>query len=276
MNDAQFTPTAENAQAVRSNASMDSLLGDALTSDYPIDAPKVPATKRSLVFAAACATVVTMVLGIALTQNQAQSQQNSATRLALLDRVKLSDSRVGGLEKQVAIAQYDLQAAEKAKLAGTSLGKAAQKKLERLRFAAGFTDVVGNGVRVTVQDGALDPNLDPGAPQPGRILDRDLQMIANGLWQAGASAMSINNRRLTANSAIRAAGEAILVDYRPLSPPYVLVAIAPDSDALAGKFRENQAGLLLEQLARQYSVVWSLETIGRTKILAATTSLGGK
>ena len=265
-----------NAQPPRSSASLDSLLADALTSDYPINAPKVPATKRSLVFAAACATLVTMVLGVALTQNKAQSQQNSATRVALLDRVKSSDSRVEALEKLVASAQYDLQAAEKAQLAGTSLGKAAQKKLERLRFAAGFTDVVGNGVRVSVQDGADDLTLEPGAAQPGRILDRDLQMIANGLWQAGASAVSINNRRLTATSAIRAAGEAILVDYRPLNPPFVIVAIAPDADALAGKFRENQAGLLLEQLARQYSVVWTLETIGQTKILAATTSLGGK
>jgi uncharacterized protein YlxW (UPF0749 family) len=216
-----------------------------------------------------------MVLGIALTQNRAQSQQNSATRIALLDRVKASDSRVGSLEKLVATAQYDLQAAEKAKLAGTSLGKAAQKKLARLRFAAGFTDVVGNGVRVTVSDGVDDLTLKPGAAQPGRILDRDLQMIANGLWQAGASAVSINNRRLTATSAIRAAGEAILVDYRPLNPPYVVLAIGPDADALAGKFRDNQAGLLLEQLARAYSVVWTLETIGQTKILAATTSFGG-
>lgn len=265
-----------NAQPPRSSASLDSLLADALTSDYPINAPKVPATKRSLVFAAACATLVTMVLGVALTQNKAQSQQNSATRVALVDRVKSSDSRVEALEKLVASAQYDLQAAEKAQLAGTSLGKAAQKKLERLRFAAGFTDVVGNGVRVSVQDGADDLTLEPGAAQPGRILDRDLQMIANGLWQAGATAVSINNRRLTATSAIRAAGEAILVDYRPLNPPFVIVAIAPDADALAGKFRENQAGLLLEQLARQYSVVWTLETIGQTKILAATTSLGGK
>lgn len=276
MSNSEMNSEINAREAPRTSASLDSLLADALTSDYPIDAPRVPATKRSLVFAAACATVVTMVLGIALTQNKDQSQQNSATRVALLDRVKASDSRVGSLEKLVATAQYDLQAAEKAKLAGTSLGQAAQKKLERLRFAAGFTDVVGNGVRVSVQDGVDDLTLEPGAAQPGRILDRDLQMIANGLWQAGATAVSINNRRLTANSAIRAAGEAILVDYRPLNPPYIVLAIGPDADALAGKFRENQAGLLLEQLARQYSVVWSLETIGQTKIMAATTSLGGK
>ena len=49
------------------------------------------------------------------------------------------------------------------------------------------------------------------------MLDRDLQVIVNGLWAAGAEAIAVNGQRLTACSAIRSAGEAILVDFRPLS-----------------------------------------------------------
>jgi uncharacterized protein YlxW (UPF0749 family) len=256
-------------------ASMDALLADALTSDYSADAVKEHRTTRSLILAALCAAVVTMVLGIALTQNRQQASQNSLTRQALIDRVKSSDARVASLEKNVRQAQYDLQAAEKAILAGTSLGDAAQKRLERLRQAAGYTPVTGWGVRVFIQDATPDPTISDGSVQPGHIMDGDLQMLVNGLWQAGATAVTVNNRRLTTTSAIRAAGEAILVDYRPLVPPYSVQAISDDADELAGRFRSNQAGLLLEQLASRYGVVWSLETIGRTTLPAATSNFGG-
>lgn len=256
-------------------ASMDALLADALTSDYSADTAKSHRTTRSLIIAALCAAIVTMVLGIALTQNREQAGQNSLTRQALVDRVKSSDARVASLEADVRQAQYDLQAAERSILAGTSLGDAAQKRLQRLRQAAGYTPVTGFGVQVSIQDAVPDPTISAGAVQPGHIMDRDLQMLVNGLWQSGATAITVNNRRLTATSAIRAAGEAILVDYRPLVPPYSVRAIGPDADALAGKFRSNQAGLLLEQLATRYGVVWSLETIGRTTLPGATSNFGG-
>ena len=59
----------------------------------------------------------------------------------------------------------------------------------------------------------------------GRVYDRDLQDVVNALWLAGAEAMSINGQRLTAATAIRSAGEAILVNSRPLSPPSLVHAI---------------------------------------------------
>lgn len=256
-------------------ASMDALLADALTSDYPAEPMKQRPTTRALVVAAICAAAVTMVLGIALTQNRQQANQNSLTRQALLDRIKVADGRVASLEQDVRQAQFDLQAAEKSILAGTSLGDAAQKRLERLRSAAGYIAVSGNGVAVTITDGIKDPSLDAATVQPGKVMDRDLQMLVNGLWEAGATAITVNNRRLTTTSAIRAAGEAILVDYRPLVPPYVVRAIGPDADAIAGKFRTNAAGMLLEQLATRYGVVWSIETVGSLTLPGATSTLGG-
>jgi uncharacterized protein YlxW (UPF0749 family) len=97
-------------------------------------------------------------------------------------------------------------------------------------------------------------------------------MIVNGLWQAGATDIAINGRRLTPTSAIRAAGEAILVNYRPMSPPYVVSAIGSDADQLAGRFRENPAGLLLEELETQYGVIWELQTVGDTTLPAASST----
>ena len=50
------------------------------------------------------------------------------------------------------------------------------------------------------------------------MIAQDLQIVVNGLWDAGAEAISVNGQRLTSKSAIRFAGQAILVNYRPADP----------------------------------------------------------
>lgn len=256
---------------MRDDASLDALLADALASDYA-ETQGDNHGKLGVVFVAGATTIVTLVLGMALAQTRIQAAENQTTRTALVERVRAADGRVAALETQVAGAQQDLLSAEQANLAGTSLGQQAQEKLIRLRAAAGFTPMSGNGVQVTLDDAPVDATVPSDAQQPGRVVDRDLQQVVNGLWQAGATGIAINGRRLTASSAIRAAGDAILVDYRPLLPPYNLVAIGPDASQVSGKFRENQGGLLLEELEARYGVIWELQTIGQTTLPAAGSS----
>ena len=258
---------------MRNDASLDALLSDALTSDYA-DTKGEDHGRLTVIFVAAATTIVTLVLGMALAQTRIQANENLTTRSALVERVRASDDRVAALEIKVRTAQADLQVAEQAKLAGTSLGQQAKERLDRLRAAAGYTEATGSGVEVTLDDAPVDATAPNDSQQPGRVVDRDLQQVVNGLWQAGATGIAINGRRLTSTSAIRAAGDAILVDYRPLLPPYQIVAIGSDSNQLAGKFRENQAGLLLEELEARYGVIWELQTIGQTTLPAAGGALG--
>lgn len=256
---------------MRVDASLDALLSDALTSDYVNTAPNQDQGKLRILFIAGAATLVTLVLGMAIAQTRTQANEYSLTRDALVERVTAADRRVQELEATVLTAHEDLLNAEAAVLAGTSLGDQARARLERLRIATGQTEVSGDGVTVTIDDAPLDPLSEDGTP-PGKVIDRDLQMIVNGLWQAGATDIAINGRRLTPTSAIRAAGEAILVNYRPMSPPYVVTAIGQDADQLAGRFRENPAGLLLEELETKYGVIWELQTAGNVTLPAANTT----
>ncbi len=259
------------------DASLDALLADALTSDYA-GTEKMQFKGRSgrhtfrIFIVAGAATLVTLVLGMAIAQTRLQAAENSLTRNALVDRVQAADRRVQTLEATVLTAQNNLMAAENSILAGTSLGEQAQQRLERLRSATGQTEVTGSGVTVTIDDAPLNAD-DPLANKPGKVVDRDLQMIVNGLWQAGATNIAINGRRLTPTSAIRSAGEAILVNYRPLIPPYVVTAIGHDSNQLAGLFRESSAGLLLEELEASYGVFWELQTVGRVTLPAAASDM---
>jgi len=262
---------------MRIDASLDALLADALASDYA-DTQKTQFRNRSgrdsfrVLIVAASATLVTLVLGMAIAQTRIQATENSLTRNALVDRVQAADRRVQALEVSVLTAQNDLIAAERSILAGTSLGEQAQQRLERLRSATGQSEVTGSGVTVTIDDAPVTSET-ALVNEPGKIVDRDLQIVVNGLWQAGATDIAINGRRLTPTSAIRSAGEAILVNYRPLIPPYVVSAIGPDANQIIGRFREGTAGLLLEELEATYGVFWELQTVGEVTLPAAASDI---
>ena len=67
----------------------------------------------------------------------------------------------------------------------------------RRGLQTGAVAVTGPGVRMVVNDA---PNASADAEF---VLDKDLRNIVNGLWQAGAEAISINGQRITTRSAIR-------------------------------------------------------------------------
>jgi uncharacterized protein YlxW (UPF0749 family) len=132
-------------------------------------------------------------------------------------------------------------------------------RLKDLEARTGLARVRGDGVVVTVSDApaAVDPvtgSVDP--ENPGRVLDRDLQDLANALWEAGAEAVAINGQRLTAITTIRAAGEAILVDFRPVTRPYQLSAIGADGidKRLAGSATAKRFNRFAETYRMQFEI----------------------
>lgn len=147
-----------------------------------------------------------------------------------------------------------------AALAGRSQ-QALARRLSAAEFAAGTVPARGPGLRLTIDDAASDAGAADGDANPrtstgddsGRVLSRDVQYLVNSLWQAGAEAISINGQRLTAQSAIRFAGQAILVDYRPLTRPYVITAIG-DPDAMPRAFQNGDGGAYLTTLEQQFHI----------------------
>ena len=124
---------------------------------------------------------------------------------------------------------------------------------------AGAVPLRGPGVTLTLDDAAsteTDANAGTrpsGGFQQGRVTSGDLQIIVNGLWGAGAEAISINGHRLSSTAAIRFAGQAIIVDFRPLTRPYVITALG-DSQGMQQLFEPSFAGLYLSQLTDQYKI----------------------
>ena len=125
---------------------------------------------------------------------------------------------------------------------------------------SGAVEVHGPGVKLVVNDakeaasgGDGDPRETSGFSDTGRVRDRDMQRVVNGLWESGAEAVSINGQRLTALSAIRAAGDAILVDNKPLVPPYTVLAVG-DGQRLSTRFQDSADGLYLHALQENYGI----------------------
>lgn len=96
-----------------------------------------------------------------------------------------------------------------------------------LAAQAGASVVEGPGLRVKVSDAASIP-ADVQEASAYRISDVDLQLLVNALWAAGAEAIALNGNRIVATTSIRAAGETVVVNFRPLSPPYRLEAVGAD------------------------------------------------
>lgn len=145
-------------------------------------------------------------------------------------------------------------------------------RLKALELTTGTSAAHGPGLVLTLND-APDAGTDAqGNPRTdrsdtGRITSTDLQIIVNGLWTAGAEAISINGQRLTSQTAIRFAGEAILVNFRALQPPYDVTVIG--GPKVADNFRSNSGGAYLRELVGTYGIRENLSTKDSVSVPAA-------
>ncbi|MBI4940833.1 MAG: DUF881 domain-containing protein, partial [Actinobacteria bacterium] len=188
-------------------------------------------------------------------------------------RTKANDAAKARIEKY----RNEVRRAQDRALSSSG-DSAAAAAAARLGIMSGDVAVTGPGLRVELADapGSADGIGAGGDPRgdssssDGRVFDRDLQTIVNGLWAAGAEAVSINDQRLTSLSAIRSAGEAILVDYRPLVPPYVIKAIG-DPTRMQTEFAGSTAGAYLQSLQDNFGVKADLKVEDALTVRASGT-----
>ena len=207
-------------------------------------------TRRSAasVFAALTLLVIGFLLVVAYRQTVAEEPARTRARDTLIAQVQHRQNETERLQRQA-----DGLADEVAALRDRELGDAAVLRLRELEAVTGMARVRGSGARVTLVDGPTSVDAVTGERRTeAQVKDTDLQFAANALWEHGAEAVMINGQRLTATSRIRQAGEAILVDIRPVASPYEIVAIGPDD--LAGDFRDGAAGRFLEMLSTKFGI----------------------
>lgn len=215
-----------------------------------------------------------LALGFLLTVAVLQVRQDasvvSAERTSLTERIEQESERTAELERQLSAIEDEVVEIEAAAQSNESVSRELRESMATLQTAAGTSELVGPGVLITMNNAEGAPETG-GEPGSHRVLDLDLQVVVNGLWAAGAEAISINGERITALSAIRQADNVILVNIRPLGPPYEISAIG-DPQTLAARFTAGSGGAWLE-IASQAGIRYTIENVESLRLPGSAASL---
>jgi uncharacterized protein YlxW (UPF0749 family) len=244
------------------------LTAHAVDEDYAEVAARRPhgaavRSRRPIGAGGAVALAVVAVLAVtAAVQTSRDSGTQERERQALIGQVKERKASVEADRRTIAELQTETDRLESDWLSNNSDagGLFAQRNLLALR--GGTSAVRGPGVEIVVDD-AVDAEDDRNT-----VLYSDLQQLVNGLWRAGAEAISINGERLTALSAIRNAGDAITVNFRKLSRPYRILAIG-NRETLPSLFADSTSGQTWLDVQRQVGLRFTMRKQSLLRLPAA-------
>ncbi len=156
----------------------------------------------------------------------------AGSRTELTELIGAQQQRLAQRSQDVARLRNDVDA-----LTRTSAGdelSGAQREVDVAARAVGMQAEHGAGVRVTLADSPYrlgDPQLPPQTgPDDLVVHQQDLQAVVNALWRGGATAVGVMDQRLISTSAVRCAGNVLILQGRTYAPPFVVTAIgAPDA-----------------------------------------------
>ena len=250
------TPTHERVESATdpSLSLLQRLVDDAMDPGYreasQRSEPK-PVGRRDSVAIGVLLFALAILVVAAVIQVRAGAPSDGRTRADLATRVETATVTLAAEEDRVAALREQVDQLGQAGLTGSDSDRALSEEASTLAAAVGGDEVSGPGVEVTLTDGPPSP-AGEGGPDLARVLDTDVQLTVNGLFAAGAQAVSVNGQRVTVLSPIRSAGEAVLVGFRPLTPPYVISAVGPES--LASEFAGSSARTELAGLEASYGI----------------------
>lgn len=261
---AEPAPSTTRARARATTPLLTLITQQSLDEDYQAAADRQrapgapPSRRRRHLVAAAVVAVFGVLVAVAAVQTSEQEGVASAGRTTLISQIESGQEELARLQERiVALREQTLLLQDRQAKVSSSLA-AAQSRLQLLQTVTGFGPVQGPGVKVVVDD----------APDGTLVTDRDLRPLVDGLWGAGAEAISVDGQRLTARSAIRNSGDAIRVNGRSLSPPYVVLAIG-NPRTLQADLMDTTSGLVFRATAEHYGFPWSMDNVDQLQLPAA-------
>ncbi len=178
------------------------------------------------------ALLVAAVFAAAVAQARSVAPGMTAAQHVLATSARTTEASTNQLIARRNDLAAQVDSVQRRTLADDAEGRRLLAGLDKLGLAAATTGVTGPGLTVTVTEPSISPNLSDVSKQRVAgsqqiILDRDLQLVINSLWNSGAEAISVGGVRVGPNVTIRQAGGAILVDNVPIASPYAVLAVGP-------------------------------------------------
>lgn len=182
-------------------------------------------------------TAASAILGFLLVtavSSVGETRRADAPRKAeLIDLIEQRRDLVAEQDRAVSALRDEVDAARRESTRRNRQSRAEADAVAALAMQAGTVALRGRGLEIELSD---SPRLSATGEDADafRIHDADLQLVVNALFAAGAEAVSVNGSRLVATTPIRAAGATIVVNFRPLTPPYRVAAIGADRRSFEG------------------------------------------
>jgi uncharacterized protein YlxW (UPF0749 family) len=155
--------------------------------------------------------------------------------------VDAETQRVADLEQQAESLAAQIEAL--GQVSGEDPGRALAQEVTAKQDMAGFSDVAGPGLTVELDDAPVPDDLadlpDETSPDDYVVHQQDVEAVVNALWEGGAEAMQIMDRRLTSVSAVRCVGNVIILDGQVYSPPFSITAIGSPTELTAALERSD-------------------------------------
>jgi uncharacterized protein YlxW (UPF0749 family) len=220
-----------------------------------------------------CCVAVGLLLTVAYQQTHRGAPAREVARQDLISRIHSLQTAGNQLDTNAKQLAGDV-----ARLRDQQLTNAGSKDLRDLEVASGTVAVNGPGVVVSLAEPkAPDPSA--GNNRPGTtpqadvaiVHDTDIRTVVNQLWSAGAEAIAVNSIRLTTTSAIRFAGEAVLVDFQQINSPYTIEAIGP-RDPMLTSFADSPIARQLKTKEAVYNITFKFNGKSDLRLGSVTVS----
>ncbi len=211
-----------------------------------------------------------LLFGIAVANTQRQQPILEKTREDLrstitkkIDNLNKTSEDLSSINNEIAQIQSSTP--------GLDFHGISQSNESNLQVFSGLSSVKGKGIEIQINDAVKTDSLESADIELARVYDSDIQLLVNALWASGAESIAINNSRLTTTSAIRSAGDAILVNYRPLLPPFVISAIG--NDDLRSRLLEHPDYVDLQFVVKTYGLGFDVSDIKDISMVATGVAL---
>lgn len=189
--------------------------------------------RRSPVVLTVSSALLGFLLVTAVTSVGEARRATAPRRSELVDLIQERRSLVAEQDRAVHALRDEVTAARRDASRRNRQDREEAEHAADLALQAGTVALEGRGLEVKLSDSARDSSDDEDA-DAFRIHDTDLQLVVNALFAAGAEAVAVNGSRLVATTPIRSAGDTIVVNFRPLTPPYRVSAIGAERKAFEG------------------------------------------
>lgn len=205
--------------------------------------------------------VLGVMAAVVAAQTDREAEVNELSRAALVEQIDSRRDELRDLQRDVADVSRSNQSLASANTRLQGQLDDLDARVRRAELNTGFAEVHGPGVRITVDNR-------PGVDVDSEIRDEDLAFLVDGLFEAGAEAIAVNDQRINALGGIRNTNRAIHVNGRPVNAPYV-VSVIGDTKTLQARLLQTSEGQEWFALVNGLDFLYTAENVDDIRLPAA-------